>query len=271
MADESQPFGGVLACPHCARALVVTRRDATCAAGHAFDRARGGHLNLLVGGRLASTAVPGDTPDALVSRRRFLDGGSYAPIAAALAERVGTVDGAVLDVGCGEGYYTAHLTAAHRYGLDVSKHAVRMAARRVPEATFVVASAYRLPVLDRSVAVVTSVFAPHPLDEFARVLRVGGRWVTVTPGPHHLDEMRPGSTGESEVKAGARRRIRTEPPEGADDAHRLTFTLELAPESAADLLSMTPIRWQTGASAPAAVTVDVWLASGAGQLGSAPS
>jgi 23S rRNA (guanine745-N1)-methyltransferase len=261
VSDVSLPCG-VLACPHCSLPLVLTSRDATCATGHAFDRAKGGHLHLLVGGRIASRSVAGDTADSLVSRRRFLDSGAYAPIAAALAECVGHVDGALLDVGCGEGYYTGHLDAAERYGLDVSKHAVRMAARRLPDATFVVGSAYRLPVLDRSLAMVTSVFAPHPLDEFHRVLRPTGRWVTVTPGPQHLDEMRPMFTGEAATKAEARRRERRQPPAGAQDARRLTFALDMTLETASDLLTMTPIRWQAGAVAPRSVTVDVWLSWG---------
>lgn len=241
---------------------MLTRTASTCASGHAFDRAKGGHLNLLVGGRLPSNAVAGDTPDSLAARRRFLATGAYAPIAEALADAVGVVDGAVLDVGCGEGYYTEHLPAAHRYGLDVSKRAVQMAARRLPDSTFVVGSAYRLPVLAGSVAVVTSVFAPHPFDEFTRVLRLGGRWVTVTPGPMHLAEMRPAAEGDAGAKARQRQRRRAEAPAEAEHAQRLTFTLELDDAAADDLFHMTPIRWQAGARPPLrAVTVDVWIAS----------
>lgn len=253
----------VLACPHCGLPLMLTRTTATCATGHSFDRAKGGHLNLLIGGRLNSGAVPGDTPDALAARRRFLSSGGYAPIAEALAEAVGTVDGAVLDVGCGEGYYTSHLRGTDRYGLDVSKRAVQMAARLLPDSTFVVGSAYRLPVQDASLAVVTSVFAPHPLDEFSRVLRPGGRWVTVTPGPMHLVEMRPAADGAAGSKALDRQRRRAAEPEGSTSARRLEFRLDLDVTTADDLFLMTPIRWQATARPPlTAVTVDVWIASG---------
>jgi 23S rRNA (guanine745-N1)-methyltransferase len=253
----------VLACPHCGLPLLLSPTGASCATGHSFDRAKGGHLNLLIGGRLSSGAVPGDTPDALAARRRFLSSGGYAPIAAALAETVGIVDGAVLDVGCGEGYYTSHLRGTDRYGLDVSKRAVQMAARTLPDATFVVGSAYRLPVQDASLAVVTSVFAPHPLDEFARVLRPGGRWVTVTPGPMHLVEMRPASDGAAGSKALERQRRRTTAPEGSTSARRLEFGLDLDDTTADDLFLMTPIRWQSNARPPlTSVSVDVWIASG---------
>jgi len=262
MSDESHR-SEVLACPHCAQPLLLSRTAAICESGHSFDRAKGGHLNLLVGGRLHSGAIAGDTPDALAARRRFLSAGGYAPIAAALAEAVGTLEGPVLDVGCGEGYYTSHLMATSRYGLDVSKRAVQMAARLLPAATFVVGSAYRLPVQDASVVVVTSVFAPHPLDEFARVLRPGGRWVTVTPGPMHLVEMRPSADGAAGSKAFDRQRRRAEPPEGSTSARHLDFRLELDDTTADDLFLMTPIRWQATTRPPVrSVTVDVWIASG---------
>ncbi|CAB4362850.1 unannotated protein [freshwater metagenome] len=263
----------VLACPHCSRALDLTDAGATCANGHSFDRGRGGYLHLLVGGRLSPTVTSGDTPDALAARRRFLTAGHYAPIARALAEAVGIPPGPVLDVGCGEGWYLAQLSheqaaPGERFGLDVSKAAVQMAARAHPDTQYVVGTAYRLPVLDHSVGAVISVFAPHPFDEFARVLRPGGRWVTATPGPRHLQEMRPVPQGESALKTAERLARRSEPPPEASSAVHVEFTLELSDGDARDLFLMTPIRWQSGArvadahvEASASATVDVWVST----------
>lgn len=257
----------VFACPHCALALTLTERGATCPTGHSFDRGRGGYLNLLVGGRLGPTVTAGDTPDALSARRRFLKAGHYAPVAEALAAAVGEPIGPVLDVGCGEGYYVAGLPGEQqRYGLDISKAAVQMAARAHPTIQFVVGSAYRLPVLDGSVGAVVSVFAPHPFAEFERVLHPGGRWVTVTPGGRHLQEMRPALTGDSADKVAERMQRRSEPPAEAADAAHVEFTLHLDNKAARDLFLMTPIRWQTGsrdgwAEGPTEVTVDMWVSS----------
>lgn len=253
----------MLACPHCALALTLTGSGAICPNGHSFDRGRGGYLNLLPGGRLSPTATSGDTPDALVARRRFLSAGHYAPIARALAEAVGTPPGPVLDVGCGEGYYLSQLNVADTYGLDVSKAAVKMAARAYPNTQFVVGTAYRLPVLDHSAGVVISVFAPHPFDEFSRVLRPDGWWVTVTPGPCHLQEMRPAVNGESAIKIGERMQRRSVPPPEATSAVRVQFVLDLSADAAHDLFLMTPIRWQAAdrVDGPASVTVDVWVSS----------
>lgn len=256
----------VLACPNCALALQLSATGATCVNGHSFDRGRGGYLNLHVGGRLSATTTPGDTPDALAARRRFLGAGHYAPIAAALAHAVRVPDGPMLDVGCGEGYYLSQLDLNDLYGLDVAKSAVQMAARLLPDAQFVVGSAYRLPVLDGSIAAVMSVFAPHPFEEFQRVLRPGGRWVTVTPGPNHLAEMRPVLSGDSERKAGERLAKRAVAPAEATVAERVQFQLALTAEALRDLFYMTPIRWQAGSTGAESeegrtVSVDVWVAS----------
>ena len=234
--------------------------SSVCANNHTFDRAREGYLNLLVGGRLPGASTPGDTPESLHARRRFLHGGWYSPIADALVTALGNIDGDVLDIGCGEGWYLTRVSATHINGLDISKRAVQMASKQHPDGRFVVGSAHRLPVLPESCAAVFSVFAPHSLDEFRRVLRPGGRWVTVTPGPRHLEEMRP-NKNESIRKRESRR---SEPPLGADSADRLTFGLTLTPDAAVDLFSMTPLQWQTAASASPAVTVtvDVWVAWG---------
>lgn len=263
MSDNSP----VWACPHCGLALHRTAAGAACANGHSFDRARDGHLNLLVGGRLGPSTVAGDTPEALAARRRFLSSGTYSPIAAALADLVGDLDAPVLDIGCGEGWYLGHVRAARRYGLDISKKAVQMASRHLPDAELVVASAYRMPVLDASVGVVMSVFAPHPEAEMQRVLAPGGRRVTVTPGPMHLHEMRPPSAA-TEARSAERLRRRSEPPEGTVTAHHLELQVPLTPDTARDLFLMTPLQWQTGAAHEAAallgsVTVDVWVAASA--------
>jgi 23S rRNA (guanine745-N1)-methyltransferase len=267
-AEVHRSTGEVLACPHCGLPLLLAEAGASCATGHSFDRGRGGYLNLLLSGRLGATTTPGDTADALAARRQFLGAGHYAPIAAALAAAVGVPGGPLLDVGCGEGYYLSQLPLPGRYGLDVSKRAVQMAARLLPDAHFVVGSAYLLPVLPGSLAAVISVFAPHPFDEFQRVLQPGGRWVTVTPGANHLREMRPVLAGEALRKAEERLARRQLPPTEAATATRVQFELALDATALHQLFYMTPIQWQAGATGAAAdhgrtVSVDVWVSTSA--------
>src|SRR3954463_1575560 len=101
----------VLACPVCGAALTLNAGDAACPAGHRFDRARGGYVNLLLSNEKQS-ADPGDSAPMLRSRRAFLRGGFYDRMAAAVYTAVGEVVGArvephIADLGCGEGYFTA--------------------------------------------------------------------------------------------------------------------------------------------------------------------
>ncbi len=257
-----RPTPPVLACPHCMGALHLGDTGAHCDTGHSFDRAREGYLNLLVAGRLATSGVAGDTTDALNARRTFLSANWYSPIADALSNALGNVDGPVLDVGCGEGYYLSHVMSPMKYGIDISKKAVQMASKFLPSAQFAVASAFRLPVLPQSCAAVFTVFAPHSFDEYNRVLQPGGKWVTITPGPDHLMQMRP--EYDSDTKADERFERRNEPPAEATSAERVQFTLDLSNDAAEALFSMTPLRWQTAAAATPAqhVGVDVWVSAG---------
>ena len=98
-------------------------------------------------------------------------------------------DGIILDVGCGEGYYTAGmkeaLPSATVYGFDVSREAVRLAAKRKC-GHFFVGSAYNVPMRTESADAVTLLFSPLCLDEILRVLKRGGIFVTAVPAERHL-------------------------------------------------------------------------------------
>jgi 23S rRNA (guanine745-N1)-methyltransferase len=259
MAEEMK-YHSVFACPHCGLSFRETTSGVQCPNNHSFDRAREGYLNLLVAGRISAGTVSGDTPESLAARRRFLSTGAYNPIAQAVADTIGEVDGSVLDIGCGEGSYLSHIRSPHRYGLDIAKRGVQMACKLLPDAQFVVGTAFRLPVIDESCDAVFSIFAPHSLEVFQRVLASCGQWVTVTPGAHHLHQMRP----KRDDNILERERRRDDPPTHAANARRLQFDLDLTDESAHDLFSMTPLVWQTAADAAPVtrVSVDVWVASG---------
>lgn len=90
--------------------------------------------------------------------------------------------------------------------------------------------------------------------------------MTVTPGPHHLQQMRPVLSGDSQRKASERLQRRAEPPVEAAAARRVQFELQLDASALRDLFYMTPIRWQAGATGAdtdtgRAVSVDVWVSS----------
>jgi len=163
-----------------------------CAAGHRFDRARDGSVDLLRPGR--PRRETGDDAGMVRARRAFFDRGRYDVMTEGLRAIVDRLAPAtVLDVGCGEGSVTAAFVGPGRevVAFDLSKPAVRLAARRLgPTAVCCVAGLTEMPVLDRSCDVVASVMSPTSAAEFLRVARPGGHVVVVSPGPDHLDGLR---------------------------------------------------------------------------------
>lgn len=142
------------------------------------------------------------------ARRRFLDAGHEAPFLEALAAAVATLalpsDAAVLDVGCGEGFFLHRLAQAfpiEAHGLDLSTPAVELAARRFPAATWVVANADRtLPYADGSFAFVLSLTARRHAAELRRVLAPGGRLLLALPAADDLLELRRIALGEGTLR-----------------------------------------------------------------------
>lgn len=183
-----------LICPICGGSLEKFDRAVRCPAGHSFDVARQGYIHLLPVQRKHSRN-PGDTREQVASRRAFLEAGFYAPIARTLAETALELGarGPILDVGCGEGYYSAALAQAldaPLVGMDISKEAVRFAAARYKGPTWLCATASHIPVADRSAGVVTSLFALTLPEEFRRVLRPDGLFFQVLAAQDHLLELK---------------------------------------------------------------------------------
>lgn len=178
----------LFSCPVCNNRLLVTDGSLRCENGHSFDRAKSGYVNLLL--RNSAGKRHGDDAAMVAARKVFLDNGYYAPLREAVADCVGAGH-RVLDAGCGEGYYTAKLAENNTVcGIDISKNALKYAAKRCPDCEFAVASIAHIPLGDASVDTVVSIFAPENIAEFRRVLSKGGRWITVMPMEDHLWELK---------------------------------------------------------------------------------
>lgn len=269
------PFDA-LACPLDGNALYCQAGVWRCAAGHSFDIARQGYVNLLPVQNKRSRD-PGDSKEMVAARSRFLGAGFYDPIAdavnaAVLGQLAPGEHASCLDAGCGEGHYLRSLAAAAEarnlslLGLDISKWAVQAAARQVLTARWVVGSNAGLPVLSGSLDQVLCLFGFPVYGEFARVLRPGGTLLQVDAGQDHLRELReviyPSLRPE--------RVVETTTPPGFVLQHQqsLRYPLTLRqPELIADLLAMTPHLYRAspeGRARAAAltairVTVDVRL------------
>lgn len=238
-----------LRCPVCQGALQLRegrQQTLACEAGHLFDAAKQGYFNLLTG---KGTVFEADSADMVAARYRFLDAGHYSGLVRAVAEtaagslqRQGAL---VLDAGTGTGHYLQAVlerSGTAGIGMDISKFALRRAARLNPGAVNLVWDVWRpLPVADDKADVITVVFAPRNPAEFARVLRPGGSLIVVTPRPGHLAEIA-GRTGMLGIEDGKEERLMDSMRDHFDSGRSRTLDLSLTltgPE-VADLAFMGP-------------------------------
>jgi 23S rRNA (guanine745-N1)-methyltransferase len=253
----------MLTCPLCKEELIRVGNAFRCGRGHSYDIAREGYVNLLLANQKAS-ASPGDTKEMAASRRAFLSKGYYAPLSDGINFLIGedirksvTLGARILDAGCGEGYYLHRLMQAlphgrNGYGLDISKEAIRLAAK-YKGACFLVASIHQpLPFASASLDVVLNVFAPRSPSEFARVLRPGGMLLVVVPAEGHLAALHD-ALRLPRIDGGKERRA-IEDLGGAfapSHSETLRYRRVLPPEDVVHLIQMTPTFWHLSDEAQA--------------------
>ena len=240
-----------LICPLCQQPLLLQHASWRCHNHHQFDQAKEGYVNLMPVQHKGSRE-PGDSAEMMQARRAFLDAGHYQPlqqkVASWLQQLLPAAEPQLLDIGCGEGYYTAAVAEALRgregaqvYGLDVAKVAIRAAAKRYRDIQFCVASSNRLPFADASLDAVLRIYAPCNEEELKRVVKPGGYLLAVTPGPHHLQQFKALiyrdvrlHSAEEKTYAGFRR----------SDQQAIRYEMALSGAEATTLLQMTPFAWR---------------------------
>ncbi len=255
--------GAVFACPVCGEPLLRAERTFRCDRAHEFDVAREGYVNLLAPQHRRSKD-PGYSRDMIAGRRDFFDAGHYRPLADDVAGLVaGYLPPAetlrlVLDAGCGEGYYLRRLRprlntdgpmdSTVLCGLDISKHAIRVAAKRDPKGLYAVAGTYHMPVLPDRVDVLLTHFSPVSAVDFRRVLRPNGVVLIGGPGEDHLFSLKqllyetPAAHEPADTLAG-------EAGFELAATHRISHKLSLrGPGQVANLLRMTPYYWSVDAA-----------------------
>jgi len=236
-----------LRCPLCHLPLLHNTQGLACTNRHQFDRAKEGYFNLLPVQNKHSRE-PGDAKEQLQARRQFLQAGFFDPLKKRLQELLPAATKTLLDIGCGEGYFTAGLSdalpQAQVYGIDIAKAGVRMAAKRVKDKTnltYCVASSFDLPFTDESIDVITRIYAPSKDAELWRVMKPGGYLVIVTPGENHLFSLR------SRIYKEVRPHPQPITPQGFTivSHYRLEGYLQVEnQEMCAALLAMTPFAWR---------------------------
>lgn len=250
--NSKMSINDILICPVCKSPLCREKRSYFCdgAKKHCFDISAIGHVNLYPG-----RASGGDDKKAVKSRTDFLNLGLYAPLAQKLCELLSAypMEKAVIDAGCGEGYYSnmiAAETGVSVLGFDLSKEAIISASKSskrqgITNAHFFVGGIYNLPIADGRADAVINIFAPCAEGEFCRVLKDGGRLIVVGAGKNHLLGLKREIYEEAYTNE-----PRADMPTSMKLIQKLnlSYTIEIdGDENIRNLFSMTPYSYRTSA------------------------
>lgn len=241
-------------CPICQSPLVkhLPSQGYYCKNKHHFDKAKEGYLNLLPVQHKKSKQ-PGDSRAMMRSRRHFLEAGFYQQMAQALTmiidkHRTETTPMHILDMGCGEGYYSRQIEVLcnnsdtlELHGIDIAKNAILAAAKKQPNAHFIVASSKRMPYTDEYFDLLLRVYAPSNDAEVQRLLKPDGLLLLVTPGPRHLWQLK-----EFIYKKVNEHQINIDLPNGFEqlETQRVRYKIKPDQEQRMALLQMTPFAWR---------------------------
>jgi len=241
-------------CPICRAPLLqhLPSKGFYCKNKHHFDLAKEGYLNLLPA-QHKNSKEPGDSRAMMRARRNFLEAGFYQPMAEALSaiidkHRQEHSITHILDVGCGEGYYSRQIEEHSQcsenldlHGIDIAKNAIFAAAKKQQNARFIVASNKSMPYADHYFDLLFRVYAPSSDKEITRLLKPNGLLLTVTPGPRHLWQLK-----EFIYKDVKEHAVDVLLPEGFKkiESERVSYKIQPDQDQRMALLQMTPFAWR---------------------------
>lgn len=241
-------------CPVCKGILSREGKTYKCSNNHCFDIAKQGYVNLLRSQK-SSQKRHGDDTLMVKSRQDFLEKDYYLPLRDEIVKTVKSIAGedcTLLDLGCGECWYTAEIyrklceggVTAQVFGIDISKQALIYGSKRCKELNLAVASTAEIPLDDESCDICLCVFAPYSEAEILRVLKKGGAFIKVFPLEDHLMGLKT-AIYDKPYKNEVSRTI----GEGFDEASFVSVMNNIVLTSGEDIMNlfrMTPYYYKTG-------------------------
>ena len=182
------------ACPICQENLTLVESSLKCNNRHSFDLAKFGYVNLAPQIKQSANY----DKENFQNRQQILESGFYQAILEDISDLLATNPSAktVLDIGCGEGFYSRKLQESHPdktfYAFDISKDSVQIAAKSEVNwaVNWFVGDLARLPIKDASMDILLDIFSPANYGEFKRILKENGLLIKVIPTENHLKEIR---------------------------------------------------------------------------------
>ena len=235
------------ACPICQENLTLVETSLKCDHRHSFDLAKFGYVNLAPQIKQSANY----DKENFQNRQQILEAGFYQAILEGISDILATKPSAktVLDIGCGEGFYSRKLQEVHPektfYAFDISKDSVQIAAKSEPNwaVNWFVGDLARLPIKDASMDILLDIFSPANYGEFRRVLSKDGILIKVIPTENHLKEIRQMVQDQLTKKDYSNQDIKEHFQEhfSIQSSQIASLTKPITAEQRQALLSMTPL------------------------------
>ena len=235
------------ACPICQENLTLVETSLKCCNRHSFDLAKFGYVNLAPQIKQSANY----DKENFQNRQQILEAGFYQAILEAVSDLLSNSKNAktILDIGCGEGFYSRKLQEIHPdktfYAFDISKDSVQIAAKSEPNwaVNWFVGDLARLPIKDASMNILLDIFSPANYGEFRRVLSKDGILIKVIPTENHLKEIRQRVQDQLTNKDYSNQDIKNHFQEHFTilSSQTASLTKTITAEQLQALLSMTPL------------------------------
>ncbi|HEV0274105.1 TPA: methyltransferase domain-containing protein [Streptococcus pneumoniae] len=235
------------ACPICQENLTLLETNFKCCNRHSFDLAKFGYVNLAPQIKQSANY----DKENFQNRQQILEAGFYQAILDAVSDLLASskTTTTILDIGCGEGFYSRKLQESHSektfYAFDISKDSVQIAAKSEPNwaVNWVVGDLARLPIKDANMDILLDIFSPANYGEFHRVLSKDGILIKVIPTENHLKEIRQRVQDQLTNKEYSNQDIKEHFQEHFTilSSQTASLTKTITAEQLQALLSMTPL------------------------------
>lgn len=235
------------ACPICQENLTLVESSLKCCNRHSFDLAKFGYVNLAPQIKQSANY----DKENFQNRQQILEAGFYQAILDAVSDLLANSETSttILDIGCGEGFYSRKLQESHSektfYAFDISKDSVQIAAKSEPNwaVNWFVGDLARLPIKDASMDILLDIFSPANYGEFRRVLSKDGILIKVIPTENHLKEIRQKVQDQLTNKDYSNQDIKNHFQEHFTilSSQTASLTKTITTEQLQALLSMTPL------------------------------
>ena len=235
------------ACPICRENLTLVETSLKCCNRHSFDLAKFGYVNLAPQIKQSANY----DKENFQNRQQILEAGFYQAILDAVSDLLANSETSttILDIGCGEGFYSRKLQESHPdktfYAFDISKDSVQIAAKSEPNwaVNWFVGDLARLPIKDASMDILLDICSPANYGEFRRVLSKDGILIKVIPTKNHLKEIRQRVQDQLTKKDYSNQDIKEHFQEhfSIQSSQIASLTKSITAEQRQALLSMTPL------------------------------